>query len=88
MSLVHVCADVTLTTPEIRVLMRDDCSSVSRGADGPGLASSIRGTSSGTGGTATSPGAGLTLSEFGAGARMRRASPLLLGTEAVGTGGA
>lgn len=81
----NVC--VILTTPVMRVLTWGCSSGLSRGAEGPGLASSIRGMSSGAGGTATRPGAGLALSGFGAGARKRWASPLL-GTDAVGAGGA
>ncbi len=59
---------VILTTPVMRALTRGCCSALPRGAEGPGLASSIRGMSSGAGGTATRPGDGLTLSGFGAGA--------------------
>lgn len=85
----YLCWDLILTTLEIRFRMRDCCSSASCGAEGPGLASSMWGTSSGAGGTATSTGAGgLTLCRIRDGAAIRRASPLLLGAEAVATEGA
>lgn len=88
MSSLWFCSDVILTTPVIRVLTSASCSALSRGTDGPGLASSIRGRSSAAGGTTTRLATGLTRSGLGAGARTSRASPPLRGTEAVGAGGA